>query len=459
MRPKKISRAMFIPHTKQDIERMLEAIGCSSIDELYASATGMDPVDPGEINVPPRRDIVKLSRHLTELAAKNSASRAACFCGGGAYDHFVHPAMDHLIARTEFLTAYTPYQSEVSQGTLQAIFEFQTMAASLLGTDVANASMYDGASAAAEAALMAGRVTCRKDILVSSALHPEYRRTIESYLQAFGGEIIRIPFDEKSGATSPGEIEKLINDNVAAVVMGYPNFLGVIEDLEATAAVVHASGALLVSSTSEGAALGLLEAPGRLGADIAVCEGLSLGLPMSYGGPGVGLFGCRRKHIKQIPGRLAGRTVDADGNEAYVLTLAMREQHIRRERATSNICTNQNLCALAVTIHLSLLGPEGFRKQAELCAGAARTLVDGLAGIDALEPAFTGPFFNEVALRVKGTTPQQLVERLAAKNMLVGPDLGRWYGSLGDCILVAVTECASEEDIEALVSAMKEILG
>ena len=450
---------MFIPHTKEDIERMLEAVGYASIDELYRGATGIDPIGPDEIDIPPGRDIVNLSRHLEELSAKNSASRAACFCGGGVYDHFVHPAVDQMTARTEFLTAYTPYQSEASQGTLQAIFEFQTMAASVLGTDVANASMYDGASAAAEAALMAGRVTRRKEILVSSALHPEYRRTIGSYLQAFGGAIREIPFNEKSGATDPREIEKLINENVAAVIMGYPSFLGVIEDLEAAAAVAHASGALLVSATSEGVALGLLEAPGRLGADIAVCEGLSLGLPMSFGGPGVGLFGCRRKHIKQIPGRLAGRTEDADGNEAYVLTLAMREQHIRRERATSNICTNQNLCALAVTIHLSLLGPKGFRKQAELSAGAARMLVDGLAGIDALEPAFTGPFFNEAALRVKGMAPQQLVDRLAERNMLIGPDLGRWYDSLGDCILVAGTECAGRNDIEALVSAMKEILG
>ena len=450
---------MFIPHTKEDIERMLEVIGCSSIDELYRGATGIDPIDPDEIDMPAGRDIVRLSRHLTELAAQNSASRAACFCGGGVYDHFVHPAMDQLIARTEFLTAYTPYQSEVSQGTLQAMFEFQTMAASVLGTDAANASMYDGASATAEAALMAGRVTRRNDILVSSALHPEYRRTIASYLQAYEGEIREIPFDEKSGATSPGEIEKLINENVAAVIMGYPNFLGVIEDLEAAGAVARASGSLLVSVTCDGVALGLLEAPGRLGADIAVCEGLSLGLPMSFGGPGVGLFGCRRKHIKQIPGRLAGRTTDADENEAYVLTLAMREQHIRRERATSNICTNQNLCALAVTIHLSLLGPTGFRKQAEQCAAAARTLVDGLAGIGALEPAFTGPYFNETTLRVKGTAPRKLVERLAERNLLVGPDLGRWYDSLGDCILVAGTECTGREDIEALLSAMKDILG
>ena len=448
---------MFIPHTKDDIHRMLEAIGAGSIDELYRAATPVDPIDPATLQLPAAKDIVKLSRHLAELSARNTAAGAACFCGGGAYSHFVHPAVDQLLARAEFLTAYTPYQAEVSQGTLQFIFEFQTMAASLLGVDVANASMYDGASATAEAALMATRVTGRDGILVSSALHPEYRQTIRSYLHAFREQITEIPFDPRSGATLPSEIQKQMGDGVAAVIMGYPNFFGVIEDLEAAAQIAHAGGALLVSATAEGVSLGLLEAPGRIGADIAVCEGLSLGLPMSFGGPGVGLMGCCAGHVKQMPGRLVGRTLDADDKTAYVLTLAMREQHIRRERATSNICTNHSLCALAVTIHLSILGPEGLKKQAEICAFRAADLFDRLASTGVLEPVFIGPVFNEKTMKVKGMTPERLLRSLAERKLLLGPALGRWYDTLGDAILVSATECVDDEDVEKLCKAIEEL--
>jgi glycine dehydrogenase subunit 1 len=441
---------MFIPHTKDDIRRMLDVIGAGSVDELYSAATGIDPVDPAALQLPDRKDIVRLSGHLARLSARNTLAGAACFCGGGVYNHLVHPAVDQLLARTEFLTAYTPYQSEVSQGTLQFIFEFQTMAASLLGMEVANASMYDGASAAAEAALMAMRLKGREGVLVSSALHPEYRQTIRSYLHAFEERCTEIPFDPRSGATLPSEIQKRLGEGTAAVIVGYPNFFGVIEDLEAAAQVTHAGGALLVSVTAEGVSLGLLEAPGSLGADIAVCEGLSLGLPMSFGGPGVGLFGCRADHVKQMPGRLVGRTVDADGRTAYVLTLAMREQHIRRERATSNICTNHSLCALAVTIHLSLMGPVGLRKQAEICAHRAADLFDRLAATGVLEPVFIGPVFNEKAMKVKGTVPERLILSLAEKGVLLGPALGRWYDTLGDAILVSATECIDDGDMENL---------
>jgi glycine dehydrogenase subunit 1 len=447
---------MFIPHTKQDIARMLKRIGASSVDDLYRRATGLDSVSPVSLELPAAMDMLNLGRHLERLSSKNLRD-AACFCGGGAYHHWVHPAVDQLIARTEFLTAYTPYQSEASQGTLQSIFEFQTMAASLLGIDVANASMYDGASATAEAALMACRIKGRGTIVLSEALHPEYGQTVRSYLHASEVKVIDVPWDAASGATSSSALDRALGGDVAAVVLGYPNVLGVIEDIEAAAQLAHRADALLVSSTAEAVALGLLEAPGSMGADIAVCEGLSLGLPMSFGGPGVGLFGCCGAHVKQMPGRLVGKTVDADGKDAYVLTLAMREQHIRRERATSNICTNHSLCALAVTIHLSLLGPEGFRKQAEICAHRTRSLVRKLRDTALLEPVFSGPWFNETVMRVKEIPPDVLVDRLAAKNILIGPSLGRWYEKLADCILVSATECVDESDMDDLCSAIRGI--
>jgi glycine dehydrogenase subunit 1 len=446
---------MYIPHTPDDVRKMLETVGVSSVDELYRRATAMEPIPSGSLDMPPAMDLPGLTRHLEELSGRNTLRGAACFAGGGAYRHLVHPAVDQLIARTEFLTAYTPYQSEVSQGTLQSIFEFQTIAASLLGVDVANASIYDGASASAEAALMASRVTRRGTVLVSAALHPEYRRTMASYLHAFEGGVIEIPVEEKTGATDLAAAAGRLDDGVAALVMGYPNFFGVIEDLEAAARLAHDAGALLVSSTAEAAALGLLEPPGSLGADAAVCEGLSLGLPMSFGGPGVGLFGCSSRFVKQMPGRLVGRTEDADGRDAYVLTLAMREQHIRRERATSNICTNHSLCALAVTIHLCLLGPEGFRRQAGLCARNARLLASRLEETGVMERRFEGPFFNELVMKVKGVSPDELIARLAEKKILAGPALGRWYRGLGDCMLLAATECTRDEDVEDLCSAIR----
>jgi glycine dehydrogenase subunit 1 len=450
---------MYIPHTPDDVRRMLEVVGVSSVDELYRRATAVEPVPAGDFELPDAMDLAGLTRRLEELSDRSSLKSAACFAGGGAYAHLVHPVVDQLIARTEFLTAYTPYQSEVSQGTLQSIFEFQTIAASLLGVDAANASVYDGASATAEAALMAARITRRGVVLVSAALHPEYRRTIASYLHAFEGGVVEIPFDEKTGATDLAAAAGRLDGNAAVLVMGYPNFFGVIEDMEAAAKLAHDAGALLVSSTAEAAALGLLEAPGAAGADVAVCEGLSLGLPMSFGGPGVGLFGCSSKFVKQMPGRLVGKTVDADGRDAYVLTLAMREQHIRRERATSNICTNHSLCALAVTIHLCLLGPEGFRRQAGLSAHKARLMAAKLEEAGVMERRFEGPFFNELVMKVRGMKPEEMISRLSKKGILAGPALGRWYDGLGDCMLLAATECTRDEDMDSLCSTIRGIAG
>jgi len=448
---------MYIPHTEEDIRKMLSAIGFESISKLYEAATGLHPESEGSFDVPPAMDIIKLTKHLEKLSERNQSFSSVCFLGGGVYDHFVHPATMELLSRAEFLTCYTPYQPEASQGTLQYIFEFQTMAASLLGLDVANASMYDGASAAAEAALMAMRITKREKIAVSSALHPEYRQTIETYVRGSAKNILQIDFDGKTGATSLKSLRDSIDENVAAVIVGYPNFFGVIEDLEEIAKEIHQKGGLLITATTEGVSLGILEPPGRLGADIAVCEGLSLGLPMSFGGPGVGLFACRAGFEKQMPGRLVGRTIDADGKTAYVLTLAMREQHIRRERATSNICTNQSLCALAVAIHLSLLGPIGLKNQALLSANKSRSLFSKLISTGHFEPAFLGPVFNEKVMKVKGFEPEKLIELLSKKGFLVGPSLKKWYPELHDSIIICATERAGDEEISRLCECIKEI--
>jgi glycine dehydrogenase subunit 1 len=454
---------MYTPHTDEDVRRMLERIGVESVDALYARAV------PGEMltrsgfdDVPGAQDLASIIRSMQELAGRNAgACIERCFMGGGAYRHLVHPVVDQLIQRSEYLTAYTPYQAEVSQGTLQAIFEFQTMVAGLLGTEVANASMYDGASAAAEAALMARRVTRRAKILVSSALHPEYGHVIRTYAAGLAPEGVDEVFDvdyvRATGETDREALEARLDESVAAVVVGYPNVFGVVEDVAAIGQAAHAVGAVLVTATSEPVALGIVEAPAELGADIATAEGQPLGLPVSFGGPGVGLFGCTKKLARQMPGRLVGRTVDSRGKEGYVLTLAMREQHIRRERATSNICTNQGLCALAVTIHLSLLGPQGLREQAMLSGEAAHELAQRVGKLDGYEIVFDGPFVNELAVRSMKAPASELVVKLADRGILAGPALGRWYPELADALLVSATECTRHEDIEALCTALAEV--
>jgi glycine dehydrogenase subunit 1 len=454
---------MYTPHTPADVERMLGAIGASSVDELYASAVpGQMLTGSGFEDVPRALDVSSLLRAMHELAGRNGAACIdRCFLGGGAYKHLVHPVVDQMLARSEFLTAYTPYQAEVSQGTLQAVFEFQTMVAELLGMEVANASMYDGASAAAEAALMARRVTRRTRVVLSEALHPEYRQVIRTYMSGLAPagveEVVLAPYERATGGTDREALGARLGDDVAAVVVGTPNVFGVVEDVEAIARMAHEAGALVVTATWEPVALGIVEAPGALGADIATAEGQPLGLPVSFGGPGVGLFGCTMKHARQMPGRLVGRTVDGSGKHGYVLTLAMREQHIRRERATSNICTNQGLCALAVTIHLSLLGPEGLREQALRSAAGAHALAERIRGLDGFEVVFSGPFVNELAVRSRKRPVVEVVDGLLARGILAGPALGHWYPELADAMLVSTTECVRDEDMDALVGALEEV--
>jgi glycine dehydrogenase subunit 1 len=454
---------MYTPHTDEDIRRMLARIGVGSVDELYARAVPGEMLTKGTFDhVPAAQDVISLMMTMREMAARNDASCVrTCFTGGGAYRHLVHPAVDQMLMRSEFLTAYTPYQSEVSQGTLQSIFEFQTMVAGLLGTQVANASMYDGASAAAEAALMARRITKRNKVLVSEGLHPEYRQVIRTYMSGLADpgaeEVFDIAYREGAGDTDPGALSARLADDVACVVVGYPNMFGVVEDIGSLARAAHDVGALMVTATAEPVALGILESPGALGVDIATAEGQSLGLPMSFGGPGVGLFGCSKANTRHMPGRLVGRTVDTRGKHGYVLTLSMREQHIRRERATSNICTNQGLCALAVTVHLSLMGPQGLREQAVVSTARAHEVAEKVSGIDGFQKVFDAPFFNEVAVRSKKVAVTELVDRLLGKGIMAGPALGRWYPELADVLVLATTEMNRSEDVDVLVEALREV--
>ena len=441
----------YSPHTPADVEAMLRAIGATSIDDLFAQV-------PAGVRARAALGLADglsepaLRQQLEALAARNTgALLPAVFLGGGAYPHWIPAVVDQVLQRSEFATAYTPYQPEVSQGTLQAMFEFQTFSALLLGLDVANASMYDGASATAEAVLMARRVLPgRRTVWLSRALHPHYRATVASYVGGLGDLALReLPF-AADGRTDLGPL-RAAGDDTLCVVLGYPNVFGVFDDVVGAARLARAAGALTITATAEPLALAYARSPGGSGADIAVAEGQSFGLPVSYGGPGVGLFATREAHIRSMPGRIVGETVDTQGRRGYVLTLATREQHIRRERATSNICTNQGLCALAVTVYLSLLGRHGLRRLAEVNAAAAHDAAARLAAVGVAR-RFDGPFFNEFVVRAPDAVARW--ETLAGDGIVVGFPLRRWYPELEDALLVCVTERHRAEDVHRLVETL-----
>jgi glycine dehydrogenase subunit 1 len=448
----------YLPHTPEEVRAMLEAVGATSIDALFEPIPKDVRLDR-PLAIASAMDESSLMAHLAELAAKNTGASALSFLGGGIYDHHVPPAVDQLLLRGEFYTAYTPYQAEVAQGTLQAIFEFQTIVSEMFGMPVANASMYDGASAAAEAVLMARRLTKRSHVLVSEGVHPEYLETIRTYVQGLPGgaaQIEMVPLAANGGA-DPDVLRRLLaKGDTACVVVGYPNFFGCVNDVRMLAALAHESGALLVTATAEPYALALIEPPGTLGADIAVGEGQPLGLPAQYGGPGCGLFACKdtREFLSQIPGRLCGETVDKNGKRGYVLTLSTREQHIRRERATSNICTNHALCALAITIRTCLLGKKGFVAVAEQCLAKAEYLKARLVATGAWELPYSIATFNEFVVRSKRGPVKQLVAKLADEGILAGIELSRYGHSTDKDLLVAVTERHSRVDLDRLVTAL-----
>lgn len=440
----------YLPLTPADRAEMLATIGVGTIDDLFVdvpqAARRRDlfdlPLHAGELEV---------ERELAGLAAMNRPAGAGpFFCGAGAYKHHVPATVDHIIQRSEFLTSYTPYQPEIAQGTLQVLFEFQTQVAALTGLDVANASMYDGSTACAEAVMMAQRVTRRKKAVLSGGLHPHYAATTQTIAHAEGMDIVRRP----AAIDAEAAVLDAIDADTACVVVQTPNVFGVVTDVTKIAEAAHAAGALLIVVTTEAVSYGLLKSPGEMGADIAVAEGQSIGNGLNFGGPYVGLFACREKLVRQMPGRLCGETVDAEGRRGFVLTLSTREQHIRREKATSNICTNSGLCALAFTIHLSLLGERGLRELAALNHSRARELRDALAGVAGVE-ILTPRFFNEFAIRVKGDAAA-VVEALLADGVVAGVPFSRLdpAGGMDDVLLVAATETTTTQDIQAFAQAL-----
>jgi glycine dehydrogenase subunit 1 len=441
------------PHTDEDVREMLEAAGAKSLDDLFRSIPEKLRLSR-PLAVPPALDEVSLFSEFRRLAARNATEHPP-FIGAGAYPHHVPPAVDQLLLRGEFFTAYTPYQPEVSQGTLQALFEWQTMVCLLTGLDVANASMYDGASATAEAALMATRLTGRKKIVVSAAVHPEHRKVLATYLASTHDEIATVPYGE-DGRTDLAALERAVGADTAAVIVGWPNFFGVVEELPRISALARKAGALCISVTAEAVALGMLKGPGELGADVAVGSLQSFGNGVSFGGPAPGFFAAREAHVRQMPGRLCGATLDKHGRRGFVLTLSTREQHIRRERATSNICTNSGLTALAATIHLALLGRKGLAELAAVNYARGRLLRTAMerAGF---RRRFSGPTFNEAAFDVGDA--EAVIAALARRGLAAGVPLARWYPDdprAKGALLCVATELHDPELIEAFARAVKE---
>ncbi len=443
----------FIPHTEADVAAMLEVLGVSSIDELIAHVPA-DLRASAAINLPHGLGEPEVVAELSALAARNrGVHEFSCFLGGGYYRHYVPAAVRAITARAEFATGYTPYQPEASQGTTQAIFEFQTMIAQLTGLEVANASMYDGASATAEAVLMARRLLPKRTVVaLARTLWSDYRAVIRTYLGVQHEiQLVELPFDPDTGAAELSSLEKLADDRLLCVVVGYPNAFGIIEPLDRVTQMVHRAGGLLISSTAEALALGLLKSPAELGADIAVGEAQSFGIAPQFGGPGLGFMASRLAYVRQMPGRLVGETVDTRGQRAFCLTLAAREQHIRRERATSNICTNHSLCALAATVYLTLLGRQGLRKLAARNVELAHMTAEKLeaAGI---RRRFTGTFFNEFVASLPD--PPKALAQAEQRGVIAGVATARDYPEVVDGLLISATEMNSLGEIDLLCDAL-----
>ena len=445
----------FLPHSDADRRAMLAKIGVAAIDDLFADIPAEKRLS-GSLDLPTTKSDIEVERILGRMAARNvAAGSVPFFVGGGAYRHHVPASVDHLIQRSEFLTSYTPYQPEVSQGTLQYLFEFQTQVANLTAMEVANASMYDGSTATAEAVLMAHRLTKRRKAVLSGGLHPHYRGVVETVSRLAEDAVVLLPPDPNAGEA----IAAAIDDDTSCVVVQSPSFYGHLVDLRAIAEKVHAVGALLIAVFTEVVALAAIEPPGAQGADIVVGEGQGIGNALSFGGPYVGLFATRQRFIRQMPGRLCGETVDADGRRGFVLTLSTREQHIRRDKATSNICTNSGLCCLAFTVHMTLLGETGLTRLAALNHANAVKLADALSAVPDVS-VLNDTFFNEFTIRVPGDAAG-VVERLAARGVLGGVPVSRLEPDrpeLGDLIVVAATEVNTDEDRAQYAAALAEVL-
>ena len=434
-----------------DVTAMLVKIGVASIDELFslipAELRLQRPLD-----IPPALSEMELSSHIAKLAGRNQAAGdGVCFLGGGSYDHFIPSVVDAIASRSEFYTAYTLYQAEASQGSLQAFFEYQTLICQLTGMDVANASLYEGGSSVAEAVIMALNITERKgEVLIAESVHPEYRQVLTTYMANLHVRVVTLPTPK--GFLDPDDLKKAISKDTVCVVTQHPNFFGHLEEMSALTAMAHQHGALSIVSFDP-ISLGLLKRPGQYDADIAVAEGQCLGTAMGYGGPYLGVLACRQEYVRKIPGRLVGQTVDRNGKRCWVLTLQTREQHIRREKALSNICTNQGLFALRAAVYLTALGPQGLKETAALCLRKAHYAAEQLTKIPGVHVRFDRPFFKEFTLQLPYEAAKVLTP-LRQQGYHAGLPTGRWYQGMGDCITVAVTEKRTKEEIDGLVVAL-----
>ncbi len=443
----------YVPHTQNDIKEMLQAIGAKSLEDLFN-------VIPEELrlkkplNLPPGLSEQELAAEMKRLSAKNgTVDDHISFIGAGAYNHYIPSVVNHTLLRSEFYTSYTPYQAEISQGTLQAIFEYQTLICQLTGMEVANASLYEGASATAEAILMARRINNRKKVVISSALHPEYRGVVNTYLRSQPVKIEEIMHCTEAGMTLPDAVERHIDEETSCLVIQQPNFFGSLEDLKALGELAHKNGALFIVVIAEPLSLGLLKSPGESGADIVIGEGQSLGNSLSFGGPYLGFFATRDEYMRQMPGRLVGETSDKDGNRGFILTLSTREQHIRREKATSNICTNEGLCALAATVYMTSLGKHGLMELARLNLSKGEYLKKGLQCIKGVKVAFNAPTFNEFLIEVD-RNPEELLKALSDRGIWGGVALKRFYPYLDRHILLCATEMNTKDEMDTLVEAL-----
>jgi glycine cleavage system P protein (glycine dehydrogenase) subunit 1 len=445
----------YIPNSPEERAEMLDSIGLNSAEALFDSIPE-NLLLRRPLKTPAALSETELLTRFEQMGARNAGARRASFLGGGAYSHYIPTIVDHILSRSEFFTAYTPYQPEISQGTLQTIFEFQTLVCQLTGMEVANASMYDGSTALAEAVLMAERVTKRSKVVASSSIHPQYLEVVKTYVQHAGIDLELVAHDRQTGQTG-ASLLSAINDQTAAVVVQSPNFFGCIEDLTALGNAAHAKGALLIVAITEAMSLGLLKSPGECGADIVVAEGQSFGVPLSFGGPYVGLFATRDKYARQSPGRLVGEAYDKTGRRGFVLTLATREQHIRREKATSNICTNEGLIALAATVYLETMGRKGIQEVAHQCVQKAAYAARHIAELAGFSLPFSGPRFNEFVVR----GPMNAVELLSRLGNEKGIDgglaLSRFLPGHPNDFLVCVTETNTREQIDALVAGLSSL--
>lgn len=445
----------YIPNTNDDERKMLESIGVNSIEELFNDIPEEVKLNR-ELNLNKSMSEIEVKKYLTNLATQNKTiNDLTCFLGAGAYDHYIPSIVDHIISKSEFYTSYTPYQAEISQGTLQYIFEYQTLISNLTGMDVSNASLYDGGSALGEASIMASNITRKDEIIVSKTVHPDSRRVLETYAHVQGLKLIEI--DELDGTTNLQQLEEKINENTAAVIVQSPNFFGIIEDIEAVEGITHSVKKTMLVVSVDPISLGILKSPGELGADIVVGEGQSLGIPLSYGGPYLGFIATKKKHMRKLPGRIVGQSIDVDGKRAFVLTLQAREQHIRRDKATSNICTNQGLNVLASVVYMVTLGKKGLREVATQSITKAHYAYDKITATGKYKPLFDKPFFKEFVI-TSDVSGEKINDELLKENILGGFILENSYPQYENGVLYCVTEKRTKKEIDTLASVLEGII-